>query len=343
MKTSDLEREIGLSKHTIRYYEKEGFITPQRDDNGYRNYSDEDLQVLKLIKFLRGLNISIDDVKAIVNGHLDFHECLRINQIHLDRQIENMKEIKKTIDNYHDKDLPLIPALQDIEETSHHWKLGIQKTTNTVSLGRKLTKAWAKRQIIYEVLGSLFLTGTVMIWLRLVIEQSWIWWTLFALMFITLTIVSIGMANRATGPSMMLDNSLDQSVEFLRDGIRYYEFKGMMENLKYFFAVLVGKDEKIMHYYRYEDIEKVNVYANRKYMNVMGASPIAYEVYVPDFEFFFKDGTRFYFFWPMILDDDARYIATILEAKVAHINDKNHVLYAMKHGINLTDYMIKQS
>ena len=75
MKTSDLERELGLSKHTIRYYEKEGFITPQRDDNGYRNYSDEDLQVLKLIKFLRGLNISIDDVKAIVNGHLDFHEC----------------------------------------------------------------------------------------------------------------------------------------------------------------------------------------------------------------------------------------------------------------------------
>ena len=194
MKTSDLERELGLSKHTIRYYEKEGFITPQRDDNGYRNYSDEDLQVLKLIKFLRGLNISIDDVKAIVNGHLDSHECLRVNQIHLDHQIENMKEIKKTIDNYHDKDLPLIPALQDIEETSHHWKLGIQKTTNTVSLGRKLTKAWAKRQIIYEVLGSLFLTGTVMIWLRLVIEQSWIWWTLFALMFITLTIVSTGYA-----------------------------------------------------------------------------------------------------------------------------------------------------
>ena len=26
MKTSDLERELGLSKHTIRYYEKEGFI-----------------------------------------------------------------------------------------------------------------------------------------------------------------------------------------------------------------------------------------------------------------------------------------------------------------------------
>lgn len=26
MKTNDLERDLGLSKHTIRYYEKEGFI-----------------------------------------------------------------------------------------------------------------------------------------------------------------------------------------------------------------------------------------------------------------------------------------------------------------------------
>ena len=108
MKTNDLERDLGLSKHTIRYYEKEGFIQPQRDENGYRNYNSNDVQVLKLVKFLRNLEISIDDVKAILNGELDFHECLKINQIHLDKQIESIKEIKETIEDYHDKDLPLI-------------------------------------------------------------------------------------------------------------------------------------------------------------------------------------------------------------------------------------------
>ena len=89
MKTSDLEKELKLSKHTIRYYEKEGLVTPQRDSNGYRNYSDEDIQTLKLVKFLRGLDISIDDVKAIINDELDFHECLKVNQIHLEHQIES--------------------------------------------------------------------------------------------------------------------------------------------------------------------------------------------------------------------------------------------------------------
>ena len=44
MKTHELEKELGISKHTIFYYEKEGIVTPQRDDNGYRSYSQEDLQ-----------------------------------------------------------------------------------------------------------------------------------------------------------------------------------------------------------------------------------------------------------------------------------------------------------
>lgn len=39
MKTHELEKELGISKHTIFYYEKEGIVTPQRDDNGYRSYS----------------------------------------------------------------------------------------------------------------------------------------------------------------------------------------------------------------------------------------------------------------------------------------------------------------
>ena len=68
MKTHELEKELGISKHTIFYYEKEGIVTPQRDENGYRSYSQEDLQKLIMVKFLRNLNISIDDVKAILNN-----------------------------------------------------------------------------------------------------------------------------------------------------------------------------------------------------------------------------------------------------------------------------------
>ena len=33
---------------------------------------------LKIIKFLRNLQISVDDIKAILDGELDFRHCLKI-------------------------------------------------------------------------------------------------------------------------------------------------------------------------------------------------------------------------------------------------------------------------
>lgn len=340
MKTSDLERELGLSKYTLRYYEKEGLITPQRDNNGYRCYSDEDLQTLKLVKFLRSLNISIDDVKAIIHGKLDFHECLKMNQIHLDHQIESLKEVKKTIDNYHDKDLPLIPALQDIQETTHHWTLGIQKTTNAVSLGRKLTKAWAKRQMIYNmVIGALMAFLISMVFIAMV-DSVGLRFLIYMMIYVLVELVIIAFSYKMTS-SAMIDLSLNQSVEFIESGIRYYQFKNPIKNIQYFFAVLRGKDKQYMKYYRYEDIRKVSLYVKKRYMKI--ASPIAYENDVIDFEFEFCDGQKFYFYYPMILDDDARYIGAILEAKVSCIEDKDNVLYAMKSGLNITDYMMSKN
>lgn len=341
MKTKELEKVLGLTKHTIRYYEEEGFICPRRDGNGYRDYSEEDIQILEIVKFLRNLNISIDDIKAFLKGKTTFEECLSVTEAHLDKQIEGLKEIQKNVNLFKEKNLPIIPALDKIESHTGNGLLGIQKTTNTISLGRKLTKSWAIRQFMYALFNSLFLSFGVTIWIFKVIKTDSIFkGIIFVVLTVILMIAIIGLANRFSS-SAMIDNSLDQSLEFLRDGIRYYQFNGFQSNIKYFIAVLLGQDNKYMHNYQYEDIDKVSVYTNKKYMNL--GSPLAYEVYVPDFEFYFKDGKKFYFFWPMILDDDARYIAYILEDKVKNIEDKDDILYAMKNGINITDYMQAKS
>lgn len=63
MKTNDVEKIVGISKQTLFYYEKEGLIEVPRDENGYRNYSDMNISVIQSIKYLRSLDISIDDVR----------------------------------------------------------------------------------------------------------------------------------------------------------------------------------------------------------------------------------------------------------------------------------------
>ena len=336
MKTHELEKELGISKHTIFYYEKEGIVTPQRDDNGYRSYSQDDLQKLIMVKFLRNLNISIDDVKAILNNELDFKECLEINQIHLEKQIKSLEEVQENIEMYVRKDLPMLPALQQIQREVKNYKLGYQKTTDIVSLGRRLTKKLAIKKFLYKFIPTLL----IVLFFSAVIEES------FLTRILSVTIISFVFINIFLASDfqfsqlylhMPLDQTMNQSVEFLSDGIRYYKFNNFIDNVKYFYAVLLSREDKFMKEYKYEDIKSVELILNHRYESY--GTPIAKDWYVLDYRFEFKDGNHFYFYWPITLDDDARFIGTILDEKVENVIDKAHVIEALKNGIHLNDYV----
>lgn len=77
MKINDLERKTGLERATIRFYEKEGMITPVRYENGYRDYSDADMQQLQKIKLLRQLGMSLQKIKSLQQGSADFQTSLK--------------------------------------------------------------------------------------------------------------------------------------------------------------------------------------------------------------------------------------------------------------------------
>lgn len=324
MKTHELEKELGISKHTIFYYEKEGIVTPQRDDNGYRSYSQEDLQKLIMVKFLRNLNISIDDVKAILNNELDFKECLKINQIHLEKQIKSLEEVQGNIEMYVRKDLPMLPALQQIQRETKNYKLGYQKTTDTVSLGRRLTKKLAIKKFLYRFIP----TFLIVLFFSAVNEQD-----------VLTRVLSVLVISFVFTNGLIAADFLSQSVEFLNDRIRYYRFKGFKDNVKYFYAVLFGKEPKFMNEYKYEDIQSVELLLKHRYENYR--TPIARDWYVLDYRFEFKDGNHFYFCCPFTIDDDTRFIGMILDEKVENVIDKDHVMDALKNGIHLNDYMKK--
>ena len=58
MMIKEAEERTGLTRSNIRFYEKEKLIEPSRNDqNGYREYSEEDIEKLKKIAFLRTLEI----------------------------------------------------------------------------------------------------------------------------------------------------------------------------------------------------------------------------------------------------------------------------------------------
>ena len=44
MTIKELEARTGMVRANIRYYEEEGLLAPRRLDNGYRDYSEEDVR-----------------------------------------------------------------------------------------------------------------------------------------------------------------------------------------------------------------------------------------------------------------------------------------------------------
>ena len=100
MRTKQLEEMLGITKEALRYYEKEGLIKPERDENNYRNYLQSDIDVLKLILMLRSMEISIDEIKLILNNELSIREALKTKEDYIEKSKIKLENIDKKIKDY---------------------------------------------------------------------------------------------------------------------------------------------------------------------------------------------------------------------------------------------------
>lgn len=83
----EVTKFLGITADTLRYYEKEGIVTPCRNpENGYREYSFEDIFLLSDVMFYRSVDMSLEEIRGICSG-----KNLRETQ----RLIHEKKEIMK--------------------------------------------------------------------------------------------------------------------------------------------------------------------------------------------------------------------------------------------------------
>lgn len=97
MLRSEIQKETGLTRKAIEYYEDKGLIHPQKSENGYRDYSTKDLEILKKVAIFRKLGMSISDIyQCISSGGDTLYSVLRKKQHQLDLD-EKRKEILEMI------------------------------------------------------------------------------------------------------------------------------------------------------------------------------------------------------------------------------------------------------
>ena len=76
MRINDVEKITGLTGKAIRLYESKGLINISRDENGYRNFSAKDVEILKDVKLYRSIGISISDIRLCLFGVMSKDELI---------------------------------------------------------------------------------------------------------------------------------------------------------------------------------------------------------------------------------------------------------------------------
>ncbi|WP_339804182.1 MerR family transcriptional regulator [uncultured Marinobacter sp.] len=69
MHIAELERRTGVSRHTLRYYEKAGLLVEvSRQANNYRDYPEQAVQRVQMVRQLKDLGFSLGEIRDLLNA-----------------------------------------------------------------------------------------------------------------------------------------------------------------------------------------------------------------------------------------------------------------------------------
>lgn len=105
MKIGDLAAASATAADTIRYYEREGLLpAPGRTAGGFRVYAPAHLERLQFIRYCRGLDMSLDEVRVLLRvKDAPGGDCGDVNALldahigHVSRRIRELRALEKQL------------------------------------------------------------------------------------------------------------------------------------------------------------------------------------------------------------------------------------------------------
>jgi MerR family transcriptional regulator, copper efflux regulator len=90
----ELEEKTGLTRHTIRFYEKEGFLDKRyirRRENNYRSYSEDAVEHLMMLKAGQAAGFTLGELKELI-------EADEANELPVQKKVELIRQKMKDIE-----------------------------------------------------------------------------------------------------------------------------------------------------------------------------------------------------------------------------------------------------
>lgn len=109
----DVANLMGLSRDTLRYYEKRGILTSEKGENGYRYYTDRDISKMVGVLYQRKMDIGLNDMEQYWTGDSSLEQLQKLTAARLEEEQLALRKHEQTIAR-------LQVTQRDCENFQHH-------------------------------------------------------------------------------------------------------------------------------------------------------------------------------------------------------------------------------
>lgn len=136
---SRVSKVVGVARSTLLYYERIGIVIPERNpDNGYRDYSQKDIDTLLLVRQLQQVGFSLKESVEVMEGTLD-PDIIRKRYQTLEQQIESMIMAKGVLKTLLGRATGETSAGDDFDSRGRNWHAECERK------GADAHSAWLQR------------------------------------------------------------------------------------------------------------------------------------------------------------------------------------------------------
>ena len=126
MNIGEASAKSGVPAKTIRYYEDISLISaPERGANGYRDYSEDDVHMLRFVAHARGLGFTVAQCRDLLalykdrdRNSADVKQIAEDHISEIDRKIGELQSMRATLDRLarkcHGDERPDCPILDEL-------------------------------------------------------------------------------------------------------------------------------------------------------------------------------------------------------------------------------------
>ena len=154
MTIKEVEERTSLSRSNVRFYEKEKLIEPSRNEkNGYRDYSENDVENIKKIAYLRTLGISIEDIRRIMSEKVTLQEMVKKQNEVLKNQMIDLDKARFMCEKMLE------------EESISYEKLQVEQYVT------ELEDYWNDHQAVFKLdsVSFLYIWGSMLTWTIIIV------------------------------------------------------------------------------------------------------------------------------------------------------------------------------